>query len=300
MAKALGVAAPPKLDSWSGTDVSVSEIERALGELRRAEIEDELPVLRTSVMTHIAWVPEEWVEAARRTLEGLAERHPSRTILLLADPDADEDGLDADVAVERFTMPGLERRVSTEVIELRLRGDRARAPASIVEPLLLHDLPVFLRWRGLPPFGEEPFGQLVGTVDRLIVDSTEWPGLPAPYARLADVFERVAASDIAWARTERWRRQLATLWSRIANVRRIRVTGTEAQAHLLAGWLRSRLGQPDLELEHEHDDRLRGVEIDGRPTPFPPGDPPHPSELLSEELDRFGRDRIYEEAVRAT
>jgi glucose-6-phosphate dehydrogenase assembly protein OpcA len=251
-------------------------------------------------MTHIAWVPEEWVEAARRTLEGLAERHPSRTILLLADPDSSESGLDAEVSIERFTMHGLERFVSTEVIELRLHGSRSRSPASIVEPLLLHDLPVFLRWRGLPAFGEEPFEQLVDAVDRLIVDSTEWPGLPAPYARLAEVFDRVAASDIAWARTERWRRQLATLWSGIENVRRIRVIGTEAQAHLLAGWLRSRLGRPEIELEHEPDDRLRSVEVDGEPAPFPPGDPPLPSELLSEELDRFGRDRIYEEAVRST
>lgn len=279
--------------------MSVSEIEHALSALRRAELHDNVPDLRTSVMTHIAWVPEEWVEAATHALEGLAERHPSRTILLLSEPDADEDGIDADVSVRCFTMPGLEQLVSTEVIHLRLRGRRTRASASIVEPLLLHDLPVFLRWRGLPPFGGEPFEQLVGVVDRLIVDSTEWPGLPAPYARLTEVFERVAASDIAWARTERWRRQLATMWPEIADVRRLRVTGTSAQASLLAGWLRSRLGRPEIELEHEADDRLRGVEVDGEPAPFPPGDPPHPSELLSEELDRFGRDRIYEEAVRA-
>jgi glucose-6-phosphate dehydrogenase assembly protein OpcA len=288
------------LDSWSGTDVSVRQIERALAELRRADRRDNVPDLRTSVMTHIAWVPTEWVEAATHTLEGLAERHPSRTILLVADADAGEDGLDAEVAVHCFTMPGLEKLVSTEVIQLRLRGDRLRAPASIVEPLLLHDLPVFLRWRGLPPFGHEPFEQLVGVVDRLIVDSTEWPGLPGPYARLAEVFERVAASDIAWARTERWRRQLATMWPDIAGVRRLRVTGTEAQAHLLAGWLRSRLDRAEIELEHEVEERLRGVEVDGEPAPFPPGDRPHPSELLSEELDRFGRDRIYEEAARAT
>ena len=279
--------------------MTVSEIEHALAELRRAELHDDVPDLRTSVMTHIAWVPPEWVEAALHTLEGLAERHPSRTILLLADPDAD-DGLDADVSVECFTMPGLEALVSTEVIRLRLRGRRVDAPASIVEPLLLHDLPVFLRWRGLPAFGREPFAQLVDVVDRLVVDSTEWPGLPAPYARLAEIFDRVAASDIAWARTERWRRQLATLWPAIADVRRIRVTGTAAQAHLLAGWLRSRLGRPEIEVEHEEDERLRGVEVDGEPAPFPPGDSPHPSELLSEELDRFGRDRIYEEAVAAT
>ena len=279
--------------------MSVSEVVQALAELRGADLHDEVPDLRTSVMTHIAWVPEEWVEAALHTLEGLAERHPSRTILLLAEPDAD-DGLDAEVSIECFTLPGLERLVSTEVVRLRLRGGRVRAPASIVEPLLLHDLPAFLRWRGLPDFDGDSFGQLVDVVDRLIVDSTEWPGLPVPYRRLGEFFERAAVSDIAWARTERWRRQLATAWPGVASVRRIRVTGTAAQAHLLAGWLRSRLDRPEIELEHEADDRLRGVELDGEPAPFPPGDRPHPSELLSEELDRFGRDRIYEAAVHAT
>jgi Glucose-6-phosphate dehydrogenase subunit N-terminal domain/Glucose-6-phosphate dehydrogenase subunit C-terminal domain len=287
-------------DSWAGTDVSVRQIEEALGDLRRAELDDDVPVLRTSVMTHLAWVPEEWVEAATHTLEGLGERHPSRTILLLPEPDAAEDGLDSQVSVERFPMPGLERRIATEVIWLHLRGRRSLAPASVVEPLLLHDLPVFVRWRGLPDFDGEPFRQLMDVVDRLIVDSTEWPDLPAPYRPFAEFFDRVAASDIAWARTERWRRQLSTLWPGVERVERIRVTGTAAQANLLVGWLRARLKRPEIELEHDPADLLRGVEVDGEPAPFPPGDPPHPSELLSDELDRFGRDRTYEEAVRAT
>ena len=76
------------------------------------------------------------------------------------------------------------------------------------------------------------------------------------------------------------------------------MTGTEAQAHLLAGWLRSRLGHA-VELEHEPSDRLVGVEVDGKPAPFPPGAPPNPADLLSDELDRFSRDRVYEEAARA-
>src|SRR2546422_327432 len=84
-------------------------------------------------------------------------------------------------------------------------------------------------------------------------------GLADPYARLAGIFERVAVSDIAWARTSRWRQHLASLWPGIADVARIKVTGTEAQAHLLAGWLRSRLGR-EIELEHEPADRLTAVE----------------------------------------
>jgi hypothetical protein len=290
-------AVAEELDRWEGADVAVGRIERRLGELRAAAEEGGL--IRTSVATHIAWVPPEWEQQALDTLAGMAERHPSRTIVMVPHADAEEDGIDATLSLRAFTLPDSTRRICTEVIELHLRGRRGEAPASIVAPLLIADLPVFLRWRGLPPFGERPFEELVDLVDRLIVDSTEWPGLPENYERLAAIFDRTAVSDIAWARTSRWRRQLASLWPRIADVRTIRVRGTEAQAHLLAGWLRSRLDHP-VELEHEHSDRLIGVDIDGEPAPFPPGDPPQASDVLSDELERYARDAIYEAAVAAT
>jgi glucose-6-phosphate dehydrogenase assembly protein OpcA len=248
-------------------------------------------------MTHTAWVPPEWVEAAEDVLSGLAERHPSRTLVLVPEPDED-DGLDGDVEVDVYPTGG-GRQICTETIRIRLKGPRASAPASVVEPLLLPDLPAFLRWRGLPPYGAPEFEQLIDVVDRLIVDSTEWPDLPQSYRGLTEIFDRVAVSDIAWARTGRWRPMLASLWPEIANVERIRVQGTAAQAHLLAGWLRSRLQHP-VELEHEPSDRLVGVDLDGEPAPFPPGDPPTGADVLSEELDQFGRDRIYEEAVGST
>jgi glucose-6-phosphate dehydrogenase assembly protein OpcA len=274
---------------------SIREIERAVTSMRTVP-GSAAPYQRTSVMTHTAWVPPEWMEAAEDVLAGLAERHPSRTIVLIPEPE-EEDGLEGDVEIHVFPV-GDGREICTETIRIRLKGGRAGAPASVVQPLFLPDLPAFLRWRGVPAFGEGYFEDLVDVVDRLIVDSTEWPDLPASYERLAEIFDRVVVSDIAWTRTSRWRPQLASLWPGIADVDRIRVTGTAAQGHLLAGWLRSRLGRA-VELEHEPSDRLAGVEINGKPAPFPPGDPPDPSDLLSEELDRFDRDRIYEEAVRA-
>jgi glucose-6-phosphate dehydrogenase assembly protein OpcA len=273
---------------------SIAEIDRELASQRFDETGE--PYQRTSVMTHVAWVPEAWVEAAEDVLAGLAERHPSRTIVLFPQPGS-RPCLQGSVEVDRFDV-GEGRQVCMETIRVRLCGSRAAVPASVVQPLLLPDLPVFLRWRGLPPFGDEPFEELADVVDRLIVDSTEWPDLPKPYAQLAEIFDRVTVSDIAWARTSRWRPQLASLWPGVADVDRIKVTGTEAQAHLLAGWLRSRLDRP-VELEHEPSDRLVGVDVDGEPTPFPPGDPPDPADLLSDELDRFTRDRVYEAAVRA-
>jgi hypothetical protein len=293
------MAEPALLEQWQGEDVRLPEVESMLGRLRQSTAaEGSAPNLRTSVMTHIAWVPEEWLDAARDTLAGMAEEHPSRTLLLVPEPDSGLDQLDAAVSVECYKLPGAERHVCSEIVELRLHGRRAKAPASVAAPLLISDLPVFCRWRGQPPFGAPELDQLVELADRLIVDSTEWDDLPYAYTRLAELFDRTAVSDIAWARTGRWRALLASLWPGIAEVGTIRVHGTAAQAHLLAGWLRSRLGR-EITLEHVEAERLEGIELDGEPAPFPPGDRPAASALLSEELDRFTRDPVYEAAVRA-
>jgi hypothetical protein len=284
------------IDDWTGENVTIGEIERELARLRyESSAESSQPNLRTSVMTHIAWVPPAWQDAAEETLAGMAERHPSRTLLLVPRPEL-EDGLDALVSVRCFPLG--DRAICGEVIELTLRGSRASAPASIVLPLLISDLPVFCRWRGRPEWDSEPFRQLVEVVDRLVVDSTEWPDVPADYADLARQFDRVVVSDIAWDRTERWRGLLASLWPGVAEVKTIRVRGTRAQAHLLRGWLVSRLGH-DVELELDECERLQGIDLDGSPAPFPPGKPPNPSDVLSAQLDRFSRNPVYEAAARA-
>jgi glucose-6-phosphate dehydrogenase assembly protein OpcA len=292
------VAAALKELAWFGEDVRLADVDRALARLR-AQAAAEAPSMRTSVMTHIAWVPSAWVERARTALEGMAERHPSRTILLFPEPAADDNRIDARAEVERWEVPETDRGVVTEVIELTLRGSRAKAPASVVEPLLVSDLPVFLRWRGEPPWRAQELEQLVEVTDRLIVDSTEWENVPGSYVPLAELFARCSTSDIAWARTSRWRSHLATLWPAIADVRTVRVRGTAAQAWLLCGWLRSRLGREEIELEHDPAQQLEGVALDGETVQLPPGDPPEPSDVLSDELEHFTRDPVYEAAVRA-
>jgi hypothetical protein len=284
------------VDEWHGEDVSLDEVQNRLCELRASS--GDAPDLRTSVMTHTAWVPRHWLEAARGTLAGLAEAHPSRTIALVPDPDAGRDAIDATVDVYRFDLPGESRRVYTEVVELHLCGARASAPASIVEPLLISDLPVFSRWRGRPAFGRPEFEQMLGVVDRMIVDSSEWEDVPGSYEELAKCFDHAAISDLAFRRSLRWRVLLAELWPTIADVKKISVTGPKADAHLIAGWLRSRLDRK-IKLEHEDGDELRAVAVDGDSIGAPRGDAPDASQLLSDELDQFGRDPIYEAAVRA-
>lgn len=275
------------------TDVTIAEIERALAELR-ARDDGGSPTLRATVLTHMAWVPPEWEEAAERVLAGLAERHPSRTVILYPDPGAGADRLDAEVSWQCFPLGELS--VCAEVIRIWLRGRCAQAPGSVAVPLQLPDLPVFLRWRGQPPFGAREYEQLAGATDRLVVDSAEWHGLPAAYGEFAGSFERADVSDLAWARTLGYRARLAALWPGVGEAQELRVRGPRAEALLLAGWLRSRLGR-EVGLVHDEAGALELVTVGGAPVEPPAEEPRTPSDLLSDELEVFGRDPVYEEAV---
>jgi hypothetical protein len=281
-------------------DVSVDEIERRLEELRSGEE----PSQRTSVLTHMAWVPREWSRAAEHVLEGLGARVPSRTLLLHPDPAGREDRVDAEIRHECFPEAGSAsggpggQEVCAELVRLWLRGRAAKAPASVVVPLQIPDLPVFLRWRGRPPFGKTELEQLVGVSDRLIVDSTEWTGLSRAYVRLAELFGRIAVSDLAWARTARWRAGIADLWPGIRKARTIEVSGPRAEALLLRGWLRSRLRR-DVRLRHEDARTLARVEVDGEEVEPARMRVMSQSDLLSDQLELFVREPVYEAAVKA-
>src|SRR5262249_42608275 len=195
----------------SGHDVTLGEVEAELARLRAVSADEEQgrqPHQRTSVMTHVAWVPPEWLDAAERTLEGLPGRHPAPAGVLLPRAAEGENRIAADVSVRCFA--AADRAVCGEVIELHLLGDRAMAPASIVLPLAISDLPVFLRWRGQPDFSGAQWEQLVDLADRVVVDSSEWDELR--YRELSAAFEETALSDIAWSRIFDWRVALPGCW----------------------------------------------------------------------------------------
>jgi glucose-6-phosphate dehydrogenase assembly protein OpcA len=214
--------------------------------------------------------------------------------LLLPEPDAPVDELEAEVDLRRFTRSG--SQVCSEVVSIRLRGNKVVMPASIVEPLLRSDLPAFLRWRGPLPFGEAELEQLVDLADRLIIDSTEWPDAAGAFVRLRELFPRIAVSDIGWSRLLPWREALAGRWPAIGDASRLRVRAPIAEALLLAGWLRARLAR-NVELEHESAGEIESVEVEGDQVELERAERLSPSALLSAQLEIFGRDPIYEEAV---
>ena len=272
----------------------VSDIERKLAHLRAAQEDDGVPELRTSTMTHIVWAPTRWLARAQKVLDGLAERHPSRTIFLV--PEAGKaDGVEAHAWVKDFAV-GSGHEVLSEVIEIHLRGRSADHPASVVLPLLISDLPAFCRWRGEPTWGSPALIELATVCDRFVVDSNEWVGLPAAYGCLTDHLRGPVVSDLAWRRTLAWRARLAELWPGVKSIKKLRVEGPKADALLLAGWLRSRLRR-EIALTHKPAEWVTGVWVDGVAVAAPFTDRPSGSQLLSAELDTLARDPIYEAAV---
>ncbi|MCZ7589715.1 MAG: glucose-6-phosphate dehydrogenase assembly protein OpcA [Gaiella sp.] len=275
----------------------MAEVERKLAQQRCRQEDDGVPELRASTITDVVWAPPRWLPQARRVLAGLAERNPARTIFLVPLPGRGT-GVEADAVVYDFEI-GDGREVLSEVIELRLRGEAARHPASVVLPLLISDLPAFCRWRGRPDWDGSALQEIVEVCDRLVVDSSEWRGLPAAYGELAGLFEGIVVSDIAWRRTLPWRVALADRWPQIRKVDRLAVEGPRADALLLTGWLRSRLRR-DVALTHRSAATISRVRVDGDTVAPPRQRSLSDSGLLSAELDTLTRDPVYEAAVRST
>lgn len=160
---------------------------------------------RASVLNLIVMVPDE--EAATRVVEtmiGLGVRHPSRAIVLAADPTADGPTLSASITAHCNAAPEGAEPICFEVVVLSVHGEAAEHLAGIVAPLLIHDLPTHIWWPGDPPFADPIFDQLVEMGDRVVVDSDEFSDLLHGMRRLTTLRRRSGVGDLAWRRLAWW------------------------------------------------------------------------------------------------
>jgi glucose-6-phosphate dehydrogenase assembly protein OpcA len=148
-----------------------------------------------------------------------------------------------------------------EQILARVRGDADDRLASVVIPLLVPDLPVFLWWTGTPPHDTRRYDELIAVADRLIVDSSDFA---RPDVTLREISElarthggrRFGVTDLNWTRLTPWRELAAGFFDveawrpRLDEISGVRVgfgvdmDGRDihpSQALLLVGWLASRL-----------------------------------------------------------
>ncbi|MCU0504431.1 MAG: glucose-6-phosphate dehydrogenase assembly protein OpcA [Chloroflexi bacterium] len=289
-------AASPLLDltprslAWSARATSVADIERALARIWAAAPDaavgpdgERHVVARTSVLNFVAVAGSE--EVATRVLAAvgsLTSRHPSRTIVVEPRDAEGPRRIEAEVTATCALARGAGAAVCTETIRLRAGGDAGRHLASILPPLLVHDLPVTLWWPEDVPFHRPDFVALLMhaiQADRLVVDGSTWRGDGLAGLRGlvgAQAASGIAISDFALMRQSRWRDAIASafdlpdLLPYLGSIRGVTVEYTASRADPAgtnvvrplyhAAWIGSRLGWSATEpLRVEPDGRRRAT-----------------------------------------
>src|SRR5437763_5381823 len=251
-------------ETWQSTSVDVAAIEAALAQLwtqagHRPEGGRRRPPIRSSVMNLLVYVPR--AEDAALVMEAIAaltERHPSRTIYVVADPNAPTSSLDASVTTHCSAAES--GRLCWEQIHITAHGATAAHVPGVVIPLVLPDLPTYLCWMGDAPCEGELFRRMVDVCDRLIVDSGCFARPIEGLVQLAAHQQRTAGErgigDVDWMRLTPWRNLAAQFFDgeelrpyascidsvRLAYAHDEQTHGGLGQALLLAGWLASCLG----------------------------------------------------------
>lgn len=252
------------VDVWGPAASGVTAIERELARLRRGRSalarERTVAVARAAVLNLVVVATRE-IHALRatRAVALLAQRHPSRAIVVLADRRSEgEPSLGMHALLPRSDGSA---RVCFEQILIRARGAADGRIESAVIPLLLPDLPVFVWWTETPPLGRRHFEELLALADRLIVDSSDFARpeetLPALARIGATGGGRCAVTDLNWARLTPWRELVTQFFDvpawrpYLGGIEGIRASfavdadGRQvhpSQALLLLGWIASRLG----------------------------------------------------------
>ena len=239
--------------------------------------------MRTSVLTLVVVAPRpEIAERALAAINALHQRHPSRAIVVSpADPDGPST-LDAHIYAECQVSDRSDAEMCTEQILIKTGGELSQHLSRVVTPLLIHDLPVVLWWPDDPAFGLRHFADVVGTADRLLVDSGSFneDGGKRLAGLATVVSEGVSVTDIGWLRLTLWRELLAGLFDHplltreLEHIRSVRIdfarptsTVRVSKAAFYLGWLASRLSwEVARPLAHGRgdEDMLRGAFRVGR------------------------------------
>lgn len=261
------------------------------------------------VLTLVIVTDEDHCESALDAATHAAREHPPRVLAVISVPGS-KARLDASVSVGGAAGPG-------ETAVLRLHGELAGHPDSVVAPLLLPDAPVVVWWPGAAP--AMPATDPVGVLGhRRITDAALEPdpigALRARAARYAP-----GDTDLAWTRLTPWRSMLAAALDTPPPAEVVAAAvGAEIgnpSAELLVHWLACRLHVPvdrvatagpgltearlslangigDIALTRP-DGVLATLSVPGRPDRSVALKRRDTSELIAEELRRLDPDDVY-------
>jgi glucose-6-phosphate dehydrogenase assembly protein OpcA len=224
------------------------------------------PATRNSVMNLVVYTQRvATAQAVDNALDELCQHHPSRVLVLLAQPDLPGEEMKAWIDTAVYKQTTRRGQNISEQVMIEAKGPSVQFLPGVVLPLLAANLPVFTWWADVPPRDHNLFERLAEVSDRMIVDSAEFPVIGEAFLKLGQVSRsrqyRAAVSDLNWQRLVPWRELIAqfydmeSAWPYLNGIERIAIeyAGSEAngrtvgvsnpaQGMLLIGWLASKLG----------------------------------------------------------
>jgi glucose-6-phosphate dehydrogenase assembly protein OpcA len=195
-------------------------------------------------------------QACSDILDEIEQGHPCRSILAIFRPQK-AHRLDAWVSA-RCHLLGSSKQICSEQITVCCDGGKPQELSSVVRPLILPDLPVFIWWRQ-PRLNWSEFSVLHTCARRFVVDSTRYA---FEHRLLIDTAQLIASnqhclyvSDMTWRRLHAWCRATAYSFDgfpmpvdALSQVKQVRIEfagegdSVSNVALLFTGWLASRLG----------------------------------------------------------
>ena len=267
------------LQAQAGIDIG--SIEKELTALWKDLGDEEGGVIRSCVLNLIVFaLGDKSQPALDEAIIEITEKHPSRAIVLLADPANTNASLEAWVTSRCSLSHALSKQVCCEQISVHAAGSSLKESPSAVASLILADLPVYLWTRDALRLDDALFKKIAELADRILVDSSA-PGGP----QLGDIASYVQSSarhtplmDLNWSRLITWRALAADFYdvddyrSHLQAINRVQIKhlgngnaehrGIAPRALYLAGWLASRLGWKPIERVQSKDEQLTSFMFD--------------------------------------
>ncbi len=259
---------------WAGKLVRIDSLDEELSLLWKISADNmrsgQNTNVRMSVLNLVICAPD--IESARRAsslLRELSNQHLARVTVLILDRNNETASVFTWITLRCFSVISDLMRHCFEQMTILTTGAAVRSAATIIQPLLKPDLPVYLWWVGDPPDDDSVFSDLVSLSSRVVIDSTTFFNPERDIHTLALLCQSLpdlAISDLNWGRLTLWRQLVAQFFDvmeyrpYLSGVTSIEiehavaplatptlneqgeVSPNPARALLLAGWLKDRLG----------------------------------------------------------
>jgi glucose-6-phosphate dehydrogenase assembly protein OpcA len=186
-------------------------------------------------------------------VDAVTQTLPARVVVVTMTPNAAEASLDGEVSA----VCSVDNQTCSERVVMRASGAATARVGSIVEALVVPELPTTLIWLGRVHVDDPIFRELAADSQRVVLD-TEYTSLASllSLSRWArGTHAKIGIADLAWTRIAVWREMCARFFDdplmrplamRVESLRLVQMSdkgarlGTEGA--LLLGWLATRLG----------------------------------------------------------